>query len=172
MKHIYKLLIIGVLLCANSQLFAQLNGDYYRANDGHIYFKATNTLNTSGTIKITAISYYNDEMREEYVTIRGYGDGFYLGPTTPWKWYWHKGDRLYITYPDGSSVFWECPYTEPHNEISFHNHGDATPPNHSRDGYIYQGRSVKYNGNFYKLYKKSSNYYIYDRKDGWIKIQL
>lgn len=48
--------------------------------------------------------------------------------------------------------------------------GDATPPNSSTDGYIYQGRSVKYKGNSYRLYRKSGHSYIYDSHDGWIRL--
>ena len=57
-------------------------------------------------------------------------------------------------------------------EVNFQgkSHGDATPPNSSKDGYIYQGRSVKVNGIYYKLYKKNGREYIYDRVDGWCRL--
>lgn len=161
------------LLLVATTLQAQLSGEFFHANDGHYYFRALNSQNTSGTIKITAISYYNDIEREEYRTIQGYGDGFILGPTTPWKWFWHKGDRIYITYPDGSSVYWESPYTESNGNVSFQGSGGpATPPNHNSDGYIYQGgTTVRYNGYNYHLYKKNGYKYIYDKKEGWIKLK-
>ena len=117
MKKIAFVFFLGLLGMTN--IHAQMVGEFYRANDGHYYFKANNSQNTFGTIKVTAISYVNDVRREEYVSVRGYGDGFILGPTTPWRWYWQRGDRIYITYPDGSNVYWECPYTETKNNVSF-----------------------------------------------------
>ena len=70
------ILLSFALLLMTTTLRAQLNGEFYHANDGHYYFKAVNSQNTSGTIRITAISYYNDVQREEFRTIQGYGDGF------------------------------------------------------------------------------------------------
>lgn len=44
-----------------------------------------------------------------------------------------------------------------------------TPPNHSTDGYIFQG-GVKYNG--YQVYKKGGHTYYWDHKnDVWVKIK-
>lgn len=48
--------------------------------------------------------------------------------------------------------------------------GDGNPPNSQSDGFIYQGRSVKYKGRSYKLYHKSGHSYVYDRCAGWIQI--
>jgi len=59
------------------------------------------------------------------------------------------------------------------NNITFRGkggNGEATPPNASSDGYIYQGYSINYKRHSYKLYKNSGYRYIYDKKDGWICI--
>lgn len=107
-----KSLLFSIILLISNISIAQLSGEFNLMEDGHYYFKAVNQFDTHGTIKIRAISYYRDIVNEEYITIKGYGDGFILGPSTPWKWYWHKGDRIYIVYPDGTDVHWECPYTD------------------------------------------------------------
>lgn len=49
-------------------------------------------------------------------------------------------------------------------------HGDGNPPHSGSDGYIYMGTSIKYSGNSYRLYKKEGHKYIYDRVDGWIRL--
>lgn len=59
-------------------------------------------------------------------------------------------------------------------EVGFHakshhakSHGDAGAPN----GYHYQGRSVKYNGRYYKVYASiyDGKLYIFDNVDGRIR---
>lgn len=53
-----------------------------------------------------------------------------------------------------------------HNEISFKS---KTPPNHSSDGYIFQG-GEKYNG--FQVYKKDGHTYYWNHlKDEWVKIK-
>ena len=94
---------------------------------------------------------------------------FTYGPNA--NWIWEKGERFAITYSNGQTVYWTCPETDPalgKNNPSFR--GDGLPPNASSDGYIFQGESVKYNGTYYKLYKKNGHKYIYDTKLGWIRI--
>lgn len=49
--------------------------------------------------------------------------------------------------------------------------GPTTPPNNNSDGYIYQGgETCRYEGRTYNLYKKQGHYYIYDKCEGWIKV--
>ena len=54
-------------------------------------------------------------------------------------------------------------------EVNFQgkSHGDAGAPN----GYVYQGRSVKYNGRYYKVYASiyDGKLYIFDNVDGRIR---
>lgn len=53
-----------------------------------------------------------------------------------------------------------------HNEVSFKS---KTPPNHSSDGYIFQG-GEKYNG--FQVYKKDGHTYYWNHlKDEWVKIK-
>lgn len=105
MKKIIALLLVltGISLAAD----AQLSGRFYTAPDGHIYFQAMNTTGYDFNVSITATS--DTRKESEY---RAVGMGFYLGPTTPWRWYWKAGDRITVIYPNGQSVFWECPVTD------------------------------------------------------------
>ena len=86
---------------------AQLNGEFLTGNDGHIYFRALNTAGYSYQVAINATS--SDRSNSESFVV---GQGFTLGPSTPWKWYWKKGDRITVTYPNGQSVYWVCPSTD------------------------------------------------------------
>lgn len=90
---------------------AQLNGFFSWYNDGHLYFTANNATPYAFTVQVVAQSEYNNVTRSEYQNIQP-GGGFYLGPTTPWRWYWHSGDVLYVTYSNGQTVYWVCEETE------------------------------------------------------------
>lgn len=106
MKRFIAILVCSVLFCVG-ELSAQLSGQFYTSQDGHIYFQATNVSGCYFNAAIRAIS--NNRDNSETITV---GQGFLLGPTTPWRWYWKKGDRIYVTYPNGQSVYWECPSTD------------------------------------------------------------
>ena len=99
-----------VFLMIGIKVPAQLSGTFLWSNN-HLYFTASNVTNYSFPISITAVSEYNDMQRSESIVV-GPGGGFHLGPTTPWHWSWHSGDRIYVTYPDGNTVYWECEMTE------------------------------------------------------------
>ena len=106
MKRFFTILVCSLFFCVG-ELSAQLHGQFYTNDDGHIYFQATNVSGCYFNAAIRAIS--NNRDNSETITV---GQGFLLGPTTPWKWYWKKGDRIYVTYPNGQSVCWECPSTD------------------------------------------------------------
>ena len=91
--------VVGIGLSVN----AQLSGQFITGQDGHIYFQALNTMGYAFPVSITASSY--DRSNSETITV---GQGFVLGPSTPWKWYWKSGDRITVTYPNGQSVYWQC----------------------------------------------------------------
>lgn len=102
-------MLLAALFVTSNIASAQLWGEFVILNDGHCYFTATNNFNTSGVIKVTTVSYYNSVSTNTTVFISGYGDGFVIGPS---NWYWHRGDRVFVTYPDGTNACWECPYTD------------------------------------------------------------
>ena len=106
MKQLMLILICSTFL-GIGEIAAQLRGQFYTAQDGHIYFQATNVSGSYFNATIRAIS--TDRDNSESIKV---GQGFILGPSTPWKWYWKEGDRIYVTYPNGQSVFWECPNTD------------------------------------------------------------
>ena len=104
------LFIIFILFEINT--YAQVVGGFTVYNDGHIYFQATNQSGYTFTVKVVASS--SDRERSESWTL-GPGGGFYLGPSTPWRWYWQVGDRLTVIYPNGQSAYWDCPQ----NDVSY-----------------------------------------------------
>lgn len=91
-------------------LYAQVIGGFQYYNDGHIYFQAQNQSGYVFNVTVYAVS--SDRRNSEVATL-GPGGGFYIGPTTPWRWFWKEGDRLTIVYPNGQSVYWVCPQTDP-----------------------------------------------------------
>lgn len=89
---------------------AQLVGRFQKFNDGHIYFVAENVSYNNYRVTINAVSTDRNNSEVKVVTARG---GFYLGPTTPWRWYWKKGDTIRVVYDNGYSQVWTCPTTDP-----------------------------------------------------------
>lgn len=102
-----------VILClfaiTGLSLSAQMIGSFQQGNDGHIYFSATNQSGVAFNVQIIAIS--TDRRNSEVSTITSNG-GFYLGPSTPWQWYWKKGDKISIVYPNGQNQTWVCPQND------------------------------------------------------------
>lgn len=107
-------IFVAILALASLNCFAQLQGGFTTGQDGHIYFQATNVSGYQFTAIIKAIS--EDRTNTETITV---GQGFYLGPSTPWRWYWKEGDRIIVTYPNGNSVYWECPQSDPSYTTGF-----------------------------------------------------
>lgn len=140
---------------------AQLNGQFIIGQDGHIYFQAFNTTGYSFPVAITATS--SDRTNSETITV---GHGFILGPTTPWRWYWKTGDRITVTYPNGQSVYWQCPATD-----RVYNSYSPSFRGANSDGYIYQGtisltRIVSGNTELFYHFKKGGVDYVATSKDG------
>ena len=161
--------VITILVCSlffyAGELSAQLRGQFYTGQDGHIYFQATNVSGSYFNAAIRAIS--NDRDNSETITV---GQGFILGPTTPWKWYWKKGDRIYVTYPNGQSVYWECPSTDvaySGSNVSFgKGNGYYSPTNKYVNIYTESG----HNKGEYKVYLHEGKKYI-DFYNTWVCIQ-
>lgn len=170
MKH--TVLIFFIFFNVSFSLNAQMRGTFQYLQDGRYYFILQNPTYNSYTVKGEAYSVLRKENKSEVITIAP-GGGVYLGPSTPWAWQWLEGDRYTVYYQDGTSQTWRCDVNDYKGAVSFPGgtHGDATPPKSSSDGYIYQGKSVEYNGHSYRLYRKNGHYYIYDRIDQWCRIE-
>ena len=89
--------------------FAQIVGGFTTGNDGHIYFQAGNNTYYTYQVKIVAVS---SDRRNSEQRVLAPGNGFYLGPTTPWQWYWKRGDQISVVYPNGQSQTWTCPQSD------------------------------------------------------------
>ena len=109
MKVKHWLILLSILfLCFNTH--AQILGGFQIGNDGHIYFVANNQTPATYNVQIMAVS--TDRRNSEVQTIAPNG-GFYLGPSTSWQWYWKKGDKIFVIYPNGQSQTWVCPQNDP-----------------------------------------------------------
>lgn len=75
-------------------------GGFQQGNDGHIYFVANNQTGATFNIQIVAASTDRNNSETKTMTPNG---GFYLGPTTPWRWYWKRGDKISVVYANGQS---------------------------------------------------------------------
>lgn len=116
-------LTIAILLIA-SVSFAQLNGNFYYAQDGHIYFSLANTLRYPITFNAVVCNYQTNESRADRITILN-GQQFIFGPNAGWVWM--KGEVFTVTYSDGRTVVWTCPQTDP------------TVANNNQNNYGYNG---------------------------------
>lgn len=98
--------------------YTQIVGGFTIGNDGHIYFQAGN--NTYYTYQVTIVAVSSDRRNSEQRVIVP-GNGFYLGPTTPWRWYWKQDDKISVVYANGQTQTWTCPQSDKiYNEnISF-----------------------------------------------------
>ena len=106
MKH-FGIMLSMMFMCLIAS--AQMVGGFQQGNDGHIYFVANNQTNATFNIQIVAAS--TDRNNSETKIIRPNG-GFYLGPTTPWRWYWKRGDKISVVYANGQSQTWVCPQSD------------------------------------------------------------
>ena len=155
------------MICLYS--YGQLQGSFSYAQDGHIYFYLSNPTGYQIPVVWGVYNLSKNEQRQNQGVMTP-GGTFVYGPNA--NWVWEKGERFAVTYSNGQTVYWTCPETDSalRNRSNPSFKGDATPPNASSDGYIYQGTSVKVGGYYYKLYKKNGQKYIYDKSGGWIKI--
>ena len=92
-------------------------GGFQQGNDGHIYFVANNQTGATFNIQIVAASTDRNNSETKTMTPNG---GFYLGPTTPWRWYWMRGDKISVVYANGQSQTWVCPQSDSGHKKSCH----------------------------------------------------
>jgi hypothetical protein len=69
-----------------------------------VCFAAMNTSNVAGKITFTASNeYYGRNV--SYSVFLSPGESFYFGP--PHGWTWARGEKMYITFSNGSTVYWQ-----------------------------------------------------------------
>lgn len=103
----FGILLFMMFMCITAN--AQMVGGFQQGNDGHIYFVANNQTWATFNIQIVAVSTDRNNSETKMITPN---DGFYLGPTTPWRWYWKKGDKISVIYDNGQSQTWVCPQND------------------------------------------------------------
>lgn len=155
MKELKSTLLTAIVLFFSIVSYAQVKATFEIRN-GYVYAVLTNYNSTTAAVSWRCVNYQLGQYKDGSIYLKP-GYETCIGPNV--GWYWQIGENL----------IWQVAGVQ--NNISFRgSHGDATPPSSSSDGYIYQGYSVKYRGLSYKLYKKSGYKYIYDRIDGWTRI--
>ena len=105
-----------MILCMHLISSAQVIGGFNVGQDGHIYFQAQNQTNYTYQITVVAVS--SDRKNSEGWTLSP-GNGFYLGPTTPWRWFWKQGDKISVVYSNGQSQTWVCPQSDKTYNVTF-----------------------------------------------------
>ena len=101
---------ITFIFCAFALMsYAQFIGGFNIENDGHIYFKCQNQSGYNLTVQLVAQS--TDRNNSEYQNVAN-GAGLILGPTTPWRWLFKKGDIVQIIYANNQYQYWTCPQTD------------------------------------------------------------
>lgn len=79
-----------------------LNGTDYSGNM-FVYFKGTNISQNSVQIKIKSVNEQLDQEKSWDCKLSS-GDYFTVGLSD--NWIWQSGEKLVITYPDGTSYYW------------------------------------------------------------------
>lgn len=126
-------LTLAMLLIAHVS-FAQLNGAFNYAQDGHIYFYLTNTLRYPITVNVAVRNFQTNEARADRITILN-GRQFVFGPNAGWGWM--QGEVFIVTYDNGRSVSWTCPQTDPAMANNIQN-------NYGNTGGLYGGNGGNY----------------------------
>lgn len=153
MAILRKLFLVTALPLFCLSVSAQINA-YFEVRNGEQYAVITNSGSSTVYVSWRCINYQLGQYRDGAINLKG-GYETCIGPNV--GWYWQPGEELIYQVSGGNTY-----------NVSFRS--DGNPPHASSDGYIYQGRSIKYRGNYYKLYKKNGHEFIYDRVDGWIRI--
>lgn len=106
-----KILITFFACFACLAVMGQMVGQFNYGNDGRLYLFLQNTTNYTLTFTGAVYSPTVNTGNSETCSVPP-GQGIYLGPTTPWRWQWRKGDVYTITYPNGYVQSWTSPITD------------------------------------------------------------
>lgn len=157
MKKVKNIIATFALFLFTTVVSAQVSASFETRN-GYQYAVITNSGSNTVYVAWRCINYQLGQYRDGSINLKG-GYETCIGPNIGWNW--QPGEELIYQVSGGNSY-----------NISFRGktHGDGNPPHSGSDGYIYMGTSIKYSGNSYRLYKKEGHKYIYDRVDGWIRL--
>lgn len=101
--------------------FGQMVGTFDYGSDGRLYLFLQNSTSYPLVFNGSVYSPSTGNGNSEVCTVQS-GGIIYLGPTTPWKWQWRKGDIYTVKYANGYVQSWVCSVTDvkPYNP-SFRN---------------------------------------------------
>lgn len=116
----FKIILTLGLFMVSLGTYAQLNGMFNYAQDGHIYFFLSNATRFPITVNVAVRNNQTSESRTDRITIRR-NEQFVFGPNA--NWMWKQGEVFIVTYQNGQSVYWTCPQ----NDNSFIT-PEPTPP--------------------------------------------
>jgi len=135
MKKILLLLALGIISC---KLSAQLTGQFGFGEDGHVYFYLSNPTYYQITVTWGAFNFEKNQSVSNQGVMNS-GAIFVFGPNAGWTW--EKGERFSITYSNGQTDYWNCPYTDPsvRENPAFRGRGktgSCNTPSHNCTGYV------------------------------------
>lgn len=106
MKKSILFLFIAIFGTANGQITGK-----FEWLQGREYFVMNNSTYYNYTISFTLVNENKQQQRTHTVTIYACSS-LSIGPST-YHWTWEKGEKIYITYSDGTRSYWVCPTTDP-----------------------------------------------------------
>ena len=138
MKKFFALIVCLVI---STMAYCQVACQFRYLEDGRMYLVIQNqsqfNFNAIGEV------YRNNRLYNSETLCFRAGSTFILGPSTPWKWQWHRGDTYVITYPNGQRASWTCTQTDAGNSngLSFKGRakGSCNVPSHKCPGFINDG---------------------------------
>ena len=108
-----KFLTLIVCLVIYTMAYSQVACQFRNLEDGRMYLVIQNQSQYNFTA--TGAVYRNNRLcNSETLNFRA-GAAFILGPSTPWRWQWCRGDTYVITYPNGQRASWTCTQTDAGN---------------------------------------------------------
>lgn len=118
-------IILAMFILIGWTAQAQISGGFNTGTDiygnKYVYFQGTNNSSYNININILCRNDNLDEERAFNFSPLYSGNSFTIGPAN--GWIWQPGEKLYITYPNGKSVYWVF---QPRNNPSFKGHGACT----------------------------------------------
>lgn len=107
MKKILLLIFFCVISLTS---FAQLQGSFKYAQDGHIYFYLQNPTYYPIQVIWGAFNFDKNQNRQSQ-GVMAPGGTFIFGPNC--GWIWEEGECFGVTYTNGEIESWRCPATDP-----------------------------------------------------------
>lgn len=97
-------ILLGLACACSTLLIAQITGGFYN-QDGFVYFKGQNISGFGlQNLTIKCVNNYLNEQKTFNISFFNSGGTFTVGPSDGWQW--QPGEQLYVTYNNGTSVYW------------------------------------------------------------------